>query len=309
MNTPRFSVVVPVYNAEDSLIATVESVLAQSERNFELWLIDDGSSDGSLAIMRALAAHDRRIHVRTQRNAGVSHTRNLGVRLARGQFVAFLDADDIWHPDKLATHWQFHLDHPQVRCSYAQIAFLQQGEAGLRDARTHSTVPAGRLSLARVLGENPVCTSSNIVIDRQCFERIGGFDTAMQYAEDQEWLARAVSAGLTIVGINSLLVGYRMSPGGLSSKLDAMYAGWKRLVSRYSAQFDGASAQALYCRYLARRALRAGASSRQSLRFALAGLCASPRAFCDDLRRGVLTLIGALASPFLPPRLRTRLFA
>ncbi|MBS64561.1 glycosyltransferase family A protein [Salinisphaera sp.] len=309
MNTPRFSVVIPIHNAEDSLISTVESVLEQSEPNFELLLLDDGSTDGSLAIMRALAAHDRRIHVRTQRNAGVSATRNLGVRLARGLFVAFLDADDVWHRDKLATHWQFHLDRPQVRCSYAKIAFLQNDEPGLRDARTHSTVPAGRLSLAQILGENPVCTSSNLVIDRECFERIGGFRTDMQYAEDQEWLARAVDAGLAVVGLDELLVGYRMSPTGLSSDLEAMYDGWKRLVADYRAQFEHAAAQALYCRYLARRALRSGASSRQALRFAMAGLCASPQTFCDDLRRGLLTLAGAMASPVMSSRLRTRLFA
>ena len=311
MTTPYFSVVVPVYNAGPALETTVQSVLAQTETDFDLWLVDDGSTDDSLARMREMSAGDDRIRVVSKANGGVASARNTGAELSRGRFIAFLDADDLWHPEKLARHRAFHERSPEAGCSFGRIAFLEPGNDDLNAAKTFSARHCGALKIGQVLGENPVCTGSNIVVSRSCFEAIGGFRPGMNYAEDQEWLARVVGAGFSLVGIDALLVGYRMSPAGLSSNLEAMYRGWRTLAGQYAGQqdFDPVAAEALYCRYLSRRALRNGASASQALRFALAGVSRDAKAFFDDVRRGGLTLAGALFGLMLPAPVRMRIFA
>ena len=309
MTTPAFSVIIPIYNARDTLEETVRSVLVQTDPDFELLLIDDGSRDDSLAVMITLACEDARIRIVAKDNQGVAMTRNLGIELARGALIAFLDADDLWHPEKLARHRELHNENPDVAGSYARIAFLEADAANLADGRTQSTVPSGDLGIEQVLGENPVCTTSNLVVTRDCIAQAGGFRAGMDHAEDQEWLARALSDGHRITGIDCLLVGYRTSDTGLSADLRRMYAGWRSLTSTYREKIDLAPAEAIFCRYLARRALRTAGPSGDALRFSAAGMRCSPAAFLADRRRGGMTLAGALLSPLLPTLVRTRLFA
>ena len=97
------SVIVPVYNAEKTLSRSVESVLAQTELDWELWLVNDGSSDGSLALCREYEAADPRIHVIDKPNGGVGSARNAGLDAAAGEYVAFLDSDDAYEPNFLKT--------------------------------------------------------------------------------------------------------------------------------------------------------------------------------------------------------------
>ena len=309
MTTPYFSVIIPMFNAVGSLAPAVASVLDQSDADFELIIVDDGSVDNSLAVALAIAALDDRIRVVSQSNAGPARARNLGVELARGTLLAFLDADDIWHEDKLAGHRAFHGVDPAIGVSYARIAFLEAGREAGTAARTESSVPSGPLTVTQLISENPVCTTSNIVVTRACFDAVGGFRAGMGYAEDQEWLVRVAAAGFEVCGIDRLLVEYRLSPGGLSSNLRRMYRGWRRLAHQYRASIDLAAAEAVYCRYLARRALRSGGPASDALNFALRGMRCNAPAFLADRRRGGLTLAGALVGMLLPASTRARLFA
>ena len=309
MSAPTFTVIVPVYNAAATIAATIASVLAQTDDDFELLLIDDGSTDDSLARMVALCATDDRIHVVAQSNAGVATTRNLGAELAKGRLLAFLDADDLWHTEKLARHRAVHDADAQVCASYARITFLEAEHHALDQGRTRSTVPPEPLTVADLLGENPVCTTSNLIVMRNVFVASGGFRAQMAHAEDQEWLVRIAANGARIVGIDETLVGYRASVGGLSADLARMYLGWRDLAARYGGANDLRRAEAIYCRYLARRALRTGAAPGVALRLVRSGLNTDARAFLADWRRGGLTLVGALVSPFFPAALRMRVFA
>lgn len=306
---PHFSVIVPVFNAAQTIAQTVHTILIQTERDFELLLIDDGSSDDSVKIMLQLAAEDDRIRVLSHPNEGVSATRNLGVALARGQLLAFCDADDCWHPAKLARHRALHAARPDLGASFAQIAFLEHDQDAFTRTRTISTVPPGDLGVAALIADNPVCTASNLVVTASCFKRVGPFKPAMGFAEDQEWLTRCAATGERITGIDALLVDYRMSPAGLSSNLTRMYAGWRRLALTYRDHIDLAQAEAIYCRYLSRRALRSGGSAGTALGYAWRGLRLSAPAFFGDARRGGMTLAGAILSIFVPQRLRARVFA
>jgi glycosyltransferase involved in cell wall biosynthesis len=305
--TPAFSVIIPVFNAADHVGATIESVLAQTWRDFEVIVIDDGSTDNSFARCNHYACHDPRIRLVSQSNCGVAATRNFGAELARGRLLAFLDADDLWAADKLAAHLALHDAVPVLHASYAQIAFIRDDTA-LHDARTLSTVLHGTLSVLDALGENPVCTASNLVVDRAAFLASKGFRTGMQYAEDQEWLVR-FALDHVIVGLDALLVGYRMSANGLSADLAAMLEGWRSFAADYTSPRELRAMEALYCRYLARRSLRIGDAQSRALQFVKRGIERDAHSFFNNPRRGALTAAAALVQPLFPRWTHEALFA
>ena len=309
MNKPQFSIVMPVYNASEHILGTVRSVLNQTERDFEFIMIDDGSTDDSLSLMLSFASEDERIKLVSQHNKGVSGARNLGIGLARGSLVAFIDADDIWDTQKLAIHGRFHSQNSEVCASYAKVAFMGQDAANGSCANTYSTVKSGKLTIEQIISENPVCTMSNLVVRNDIVQSIGNFEAEMRYAEDQEWLARLISKNHSVVGIDQYLVDYRLNPTGLSADLPAMLAGWKQLAAKY-AQADTLSAsEALYCRYLSRRALRAGAPAKVALAYSIQGLRADRASFLKDEKRGWLTLLSAFAAFLIPRSTRVHVFS
>ena len=309
MKTPKISIIIPVYNAYDTLSAAVSSVINQSFQDWEMVIIDDGSSDDSLKLALSIASEDQRIRVIGQENRGVSQARNLGAEISRGSMLAFLDADDAWRMNKLMMHYQFHLSNPDVDASFARIAFRETIDINTNNIRTFSTVPVGPVSLNNVIADNPVCTMSNLMVTRKVFFKSGGFEQGMNYAEDQEWLARIIAMGYRLEGIPETLTDYRMSESGLSSELDKMLAGWRTLAIHYSDRINLPEAEAIYCRYLARRALRTRGPAQQALRYAMHGVARDPRGFMSDPRRGSMTLVGSFAGLFLPRQIRSRIFA
>jgi len=309
MNHPYFSVVLPVYNAAPHLAATIRSILNQSDGEFELIIIDDGSTDESLSIMLPFADQDNRIKLISQNNQGVSSARNLGIEMAKGQMVAFIDSDDLWRSEKLAIHRAFHIQNEHLAGSFAKIAFIDNDATDGYQARTYSTVEPGPISVDKVIAENPTCTTSNLVVAKRTIDQIGGFLAGMSYAEDQEWLARIVSNGHVVEGLDHYLVDYRMNPNGLSVDLAEMYAGWRKLADIYQNESSIETAEAIFCRYLSRRALRAGAPAQVAMAYAIQGVRSDPSAFLKDTRRGWPTLMAAFVALLIPRTARIHLFA
>ena len=237
MSDSIISIVMPTYNAAKFIHQTIQSVLNQSLSDFEYLILDDGSSDRSLAIAREYALGDRRIQVFSHPNQGVSATRNRGIKLARGNLIAFLDADDIWFPDKLAAHVEHFQANPNLAVSFSRVEFM-----------TLNGEPTGQVSTSRLfhlkpedfLYENPTSTMSNPVTRAEVFTQVGGFAEDMSYCEDLEWLFRVIChqrQGLTpwqIEGIDRILVYYRASPAGLSASLNQMESGWDEVIDRAS---------------------------------------------------------------------------
>ncbi|NDV00536.1 glycosyltransferase family 2 protein [Pseudoroseicyclus tamaricis] len=301
---PRFSIIMPCFNAADTLEDTLQSIALQTNTDWELICIDDWSSDCTPRIL-ARAAADPRVRVLINKGKGPSRARNDGVAVARGEIIAFCDADDIWAHDKLERMAEV-MDDGRFDGAYARVAFFR----GSRST-SQSTVTEEPLSVQVLMGENPVCTMSNLVVRRSAFQLTEGFDTTMVHNEDLEWLIRAVAKGLWIQGIDETLVHYRTSVTGLSSDLQAMEEG-RRKALRTAAGFGyepDPRAEAIHLRYLARRALRVGAPASEALRLAAAGIKESPRGFFSDLRRGSLTALGAVTAPLLPAPVRRALFA
>ncbi len=309
MTIPKISIILPVYNAQANLRQTVESIRQQTLTHFQLVAIDDGSSDDSLSVLLDQAAKDSRIKVISRSNGGVSSARNLGVELSSAPLIAFMDADDLWDARKLERHLAVHRARPSMAASYAQIAFIDPDAVDLDSATTQSRLGPQPLNLMDVLAENPVCTASNLVIRRDWFVKSGGFDESLSFAEDQDLIAKLISHGGQIIGINEILTGYRFSENGLSMNLDKMHQGWRKIASRYTQGAALNALDAVYCRYLARRVLRAGGKPMTAFHYAMEGLRKDAVAFFAQRRRGFALLLALIAYPLLPSIVSRRLFA
>ena len=132
-NVPLVSIIMPVYNVQDYIACSIDSVLQQTFTDFELILVDDGSTDASHSICQAVADINSRVRIFWQQNKGLAAARNTGIKVSRGEYLAFLDSDDLWHPDKLIKHVELLNKQSNVGVSYSSSAFIdEQGiELGL----------------------------------------------------------------------------------------------------------------------------------------------------------------------------------
>ncbi|WP_071188885.1 glycosyltransferase family 2 protein [Trichormus sp. NMC-1] len=297
---PMVSVIIPAYNAAQFLPAAIASVQEQTFSDWELLIINDGSTDDTVAVVRQYQETDNCIHLIHQLNRGVSTARNLGIEKSKGQIIAFLDADDQWLPDKLQQHLQHFQSNSRLGVSFAQVEILTQtGE------------PTGQVSSSRLtdlkpkylLSENPTTTTSNWVVRKEVFSQVGGFSPDMSYSEDLEWLLRVICTGdWEIAGINQVLTRYRTSSAGLSSNLYRMETGWNQLVEKakvYAPQLvenHFALAQALHLRYLARRAFRLKLPAAVGVDFMSRALVSDWRLLFHQPRRSLLTLVAVFGS-------------
>jgi glycosyltransferase involved in cell wall biosynthesis len=178
---PAISVLIPAFNAARFLAAALESVAAQTLAAREAIVVDDGSTDGSAEV----AARFPFARVFRQENRGASAARNRAAAEARGDHLAFLDADDLWKPEKLARQMAVLAARPEAGWVICRQEYLLD-EGVPRPV----WVPA-----AEIAGNFVSWVPSATVVRRDCFARTGGFDETLRYGEDLEWLARARDAG------------------------------------------------------------------------------------------------------------------
>ncbi len=301
---PRFSVIIPAFDAAATLPATLASLHRQTCTDWEALVVDDGSTDATRAIA---AAAGPRVRLLANPEKGPSAARNHGAVQAQADILAFLDADDLWAPEKLARMAEAFAD-PATDAAFAGIEFFRHRPG---DSRVTSTVPPGPLRIGTLIGENPVCTLSNLCVRRAVFAASGGFDAKLVHNEDLEWLIRLAGQGARIIGLPERLVWYRTSPRGLSADHAAMREGRAAALAtaRRFGVLPDARAEAIHLRHLARRALRLDAGGLTALRLTAEGIATSPAGFLSPARRGALTALAALAAPALPRPVRRALFA
>ncbi len=305
---PAFSVVIPCWNAAATLDETLASVTRQSFEDFEIIVVDDGSTDETGKIIDRWMGADRRVRFVSQSKGGPSRARNHAVfEMARGRYIAFLDADDVWETDKLRRSAAALDADPDLAAVYGRTAFFRDD---VRAARTVSQAPGHPLTPDDLLRGNAVCTMSNLVVRAEAFKESGGFDPSIVHSEDLEWLVRFTATGHRICGIDETLVYYRSSDTGLSFDVNRMHEGWKSALASATQAgwtFDPAAAraaEAIHLRLLSRRALRGQAPRFTPLNLAIRGVLRSPSGFFSDPRRGLLTIVAALIEPLLTPGLR-----
>lgn len=210
---PEISVVIPAYNSTKTIKATIDSVLNQTFNNFELIVINDGSTDSTLDIISQF--QDSRIKVFSFENAGGNVSRNRGLHKAVGAFVSFLDADDLWTPDKLASQLKALQDNADAKVAYSWTDYIDEN-GKLLVSGNHITVNGDVYE--RLLVSNFLENGSNPLIHREALVELGGFDESLKAAQDWDmWLRLA--AKYSFVCVPTVQILYRVSTNSLSSNL------------------------------------------------------------------------------------------
>ena len=214
---PAISVVVPAYNAERTILETISSLQWQTFSDFEIIVINDGSTD--LTLGRLSTVWDARLKVFSYENAGVSIARNRGLQHATGDFITFIDADDLWTPNKLESQFAALNQCPQAGVAYSRTCFMdEQGKAFHVD---NTTLPEGDV-YAKLLTKNFLLSpGSNPLVRRQALESVNGFDPSLTHGEDWDLYLRLASRW-EFVAVSQPQVFYRQSATSASSQVEVM---------------------------------------------------------------------------------------
>ncbi len=313
---PKVSVVMPVYNVAAFVKDAIKSVLAQSFDNFELLIINDCSTDNSRALCQQFS--DLRVRIIDhEQNKGLAAARNTGIRHAIGQYVAFIDSDDLWHINKLKRHVD-HLDSkPNVGISFSRSSFISyQGDP----IDFYQMPQLTDICAAHLLCRNPVGNGSAPVIRRAALNSIRFqpkdheepyscyFDEHFRQSEDIEcWFRLVATSQWQIEGLPEPLTYYRLNHGGLSSNLAKQLASWEQMINKargYAPELlreHERSARAYQLRYLARQAIRLG-DGKVAVSYCHNALKTSPTILFNETGRTLTTIIAAYLLALLPKR-------
>lgn len=200
------SVIIPAYNAEKTIKKTIKSVLNQTFSDWELIVVDDGSTDSTKEVVAEIK--DNRISLFSFPNAGVSAARNRGVNKSSGEFLAFIDADDLWTPDKLELQLKALQENPNAAVAYSWTDYINESDKIIYSGR-HITLNGNIYEklLVRYVLEN----GSNFLIRKDAYLKVGGFDESISGGEDWELCIR-LSQHYEFVTIPKTQVLYRVSP-------------------------------------------------------------------------------------------------
>ena len=221
---PLVSAVVPAYNAERYLAQTLGALITQSYANVEIIVVDDGSEDKTLQIAQTIAREYSQVRVFHQSNQGVAAARNRGIAEARGEFIALVDADDIWHPDAVAK-LAHCLSNADALTGVAYGWSVTIDEHGSPDGDFCCSTITGNV-LRTLLCHNFIGTASATMIRRQCFAKVGGYDphfraAGLEGCEDWDLYLR-IAQYYQFTVVPEFLFSYRRAWNSMSANAHAM---------------------------------------------------------------------------------------
>lgn len=215
----KISIIIPAYNAAQTITETIESVRQQSIDDWELIIVNDGSTDDTLQVINRVV--DSRLQIISVANSGVAKARNLGLSRATGEYIAFLDADDLWVVDKLERQLQALAANPQAIVAYSWTCFMDEQKSGYV---YHASAPykyEGNV-YPRLLIADFIHSGSNTLIRKQALDRVGGFDPKCSGCEDWDmWLRLAAIGDFAVVPKHQIM--YRRAMGSTTSNVERMY--------------------------------------------------------------------------------------
>lgn len=235
------SVVIPIYGVEAYISEAIDSILSQTFEDFELLLVDDGSPDDSVDICESF--NDSRIRIIRQKNKGLAGARNTGIRNAKGDFIAFLDGDDLWLPEKLEAHIKHFQANPDVGVSFTSSLIINENS----ESTNQSLNPKLKnISILDLLKSNPIGNGSAAVIRKEVLEEIAYsgedgngalvkyyFDETLRRAEDIElWLRLSIKTDWKLEGIEPPLTLYRVNSEGLSSNFEQQFESLQTVLDK-----------------------------------------------------------------------------
>jgi len=233
---PTFTIVVPAYNASEFVTATLESALNQTFSDFEVIVVDDGSTDETAARVQEFVRRDSRIRLIHQSNGGIAAARNAALADGTGEFFALLDSDDIWFPDCLAQLLDVLRRRPEIDVLSANCLNMGGREDGkpLRPVGQDRVIDLTLLDLIRF--EDSVCILS--AFRRTLVDAIGSFDSALGSSEDYDYWLRAAAAGFGISFSPTPLGQYRRRPDSVSANLRVMIASIEQCLHKLRASCE-----------------------------------------------------------------------
>ena len=233
MTTPRVSILMPVYNVASYLREAMDSMLAQTYTDFELIVLDDCSPDNSAEILDTYT-DPRIVRYRGEKNVGLSNVLNVGMQLARGEYIARMDSDDLSTPERLAVQVAYLDAHPEIDlCSCGMELFGAKQEVWVRENNPEDVK-------ITALFYSPILHASS-VWRRVSFERAGlRFQQEMVPAEDYDMWTRAMAAGLQLVNIPQVMYKYRIHPSQVTMQTDRTARKDKEVKAKYLTAIFGA---------------------------------------------------------------------
>ncbi|MDG6078811.1 glycosyltransferase [Erythrobacter litoralis] len=228
----EISIIIPAHNVADYVAETLDSLLVQDDADFEVLLIDDGSTDTTLSVLQRYEAQfhqrKRQCTVLSQKQGGAGSARNAGLRRATGRLIGFLDADDLLHPGALTALIE------TIGTADCDLVFPLCRHVDLRGQPTGVTSRIDRLrfSAEDLLRDNPIHSGSGVVIAAERAAAIGLFDVDLPACIDLDyWVRLTEGRGKTITAVDRVLVDYRTRPGQITGSWKRMRVGWEAVVA------------------------------------------------------------------------------
>ncbi|MGY8662676.1 glycosyltransferase family 2 protein [Bradyrhizobium sp. UFLA05-109] len=291
----------PAFNAENTIRETVSSALNQTYRNLEVIIVDDGSTDRTKRVAAQLTQDDQRVRYVYKDNGGVASARNHGISEALGEFVATLDADDLWYPTKLERQLErFEQSGPETALVYAWCCWID--DHGNVTGSAPPTRLEGNIFAQMCLG-NVVISGSNALVRRGALIFAGGFDESLRSRGGQgceDWkLYLQIAERYAIALVPEYLVGYRISPGSMSDDVQQMMQSRRLVEAEFVTAHPGLALQFARGRAILARSLALRAIDRGQIGDAIELLTSQSR---GRLTTGIATLawlLGGLARRLL----------
>jgi glycosyltransferase involved in cell wall biosynthesis len=232
--TPLVSIIIPTCNRDAQLRDAVESVFAQTYPHWELLVIDDGSTDGTKAYLDTLT--DTRVRPLLHQHCGnPALLRNVAARAARGSYLAFLDSDDVWLPEKLALQVADFLAHPECRWSYTAYVHMDEQGRGAQWRNGRPWVPYRGWILEDLITVQPIIAMPTVMVEPRLFAAVGGFDESVRGCEDYDLSLRLAAASAVTVVPTALAKKrqhFEERPTGQLALMKQMNGVYTRLVAR-----------------------------------------------------------------------------
>jgi glycosyltransferase involved in cell wall biosynthesis len=232
---PLISIIIPTYNSERFVEKTIKSALQQTFQDFELIIVDDCSTDNTVKVIEAIADGDRRIKIFTHTtNVGIAANRNRGIAKASGQYVAFLDHDDLWLSEKLAMQLTALEQSPRAAVAYSWIDLIDEDGQYLRQ---HLRPRYTGYIYKNLLVTNFLVTASNPLIRMNCLKSIGEFDETIYGSDDWELLTR-LAKNYEFILVKECHIKYRVFRGSGTYNFRKFEEGKLRAVTKVFSQTD-----------------------------------------------------------------------
>lgn len=229
----KISVIIPTYNREKTILRALQSVLGQTYTNLEVLVVDDGSTDATVDIVKGVG--DNRVqYISLGKNGGTANARNEGARRASGEWIAFQDSDDCWCKDKLEKQMRYAEAHPEFSMIYGKYrAHLLSGEELIVPGEPLPQILEGRM--LKTLLERNVIGTPTMLVRKQEFLSVGAFCTNYSALEDWEYVIRF--AGKYQIGfVPEVLMDAYLLSGGVSSNVAAYYESRCKMLAQYKAE-------------------------------------------------------------------------